>query len=118
MLDIEIVQESPIRDRHKGKVPIYSETPHIAFDKLHTVAYIRSESVELISSDHQHVVRGVEPDDFDSGVGRRDEEPAGATAQLEDWGSGAPSLFNVESDVAFNAGCDEIVVDGVLTRVL
>src|SRR2546426_129140 len=111
------MQESPIWNRDKGEAPVYGETSHISFDKLHTLAHIRRENLELAASDHEHVVRGIEPDYFDAGLGRRDEDPAGATAQLEDWRSGAPSLFDVEGDVPFDTSRDVIVINGALTRV-
>src|SRR5882724_5830952 len=111
------MEESPIWNRDERERSIHSEMSHIAFDKFRALAYIRREDLELAASDHQHVVRGIEPDDFDSGLGSRNEDPTCATAQLENWRSAVLSLCDVESDIPFDAGSDVIVEKGVLTCV-
>src|SRR6266853_782602 len=111
------MKESPIWNRNERERSIHGETSHIAFNKFHALAHIWREHLQLAASDHQHVVRGIEPDDFDSSLGRRNENPTCATAQLENWRSGAPSLFDVESDIPFDAGRDVIVEEGALTSV-
>jgi hypothetical protein len=83
IVDIEIMQECPIWNCDKRERAMHSETPHIAFDELHTPLYMRRSLLKLIASNRQHVVRGVEADDFDFSLGRRDEYPACAAAQLE-----------------------------------
>ena len=54
----------------------HGETSHIAFDELHTAPYLRRQDLELVASDHEHVVRSIEPDDFESRRRHRDEDPA------------------------------------------
>jgi len=52
------------------------QTSHIAFDELHTAPYLRRQDLKLVASDHEHVVRSIEPDDFESRRRHRDEDPA------------------------------------------
>src|SRR5437667_3545371 len=99
ILDIEIMKESPIWNRDKREAPIYGETSHIAFDELHPAPYLRRQDLNLVASNHEHVVRSIEPDDFESGRRHRDEDPAGAAAQLEDRRSVRASLLDVQSDI-------------------
>ena len=77
ILGIEIMKESPIWNRDKREAPIHCETSHIAFDELHTAPYLRRQDLKLVASDHEHVVRSIEPDDFESRRRHRDEDPAG-----------------------------------------
>ena len=65
-----------LHPRIKDVAPIHGETSHIAFDELHTAPYLRRQDLELVASDHEHVVRSIEPDDFESRRRHRDEDPA------------------------------------------
>src|SRR3989442_2921640 len=116
ILDSEVVKECAIRNRDKREAPIHGEISHITFADLHMALYMRRYSLKLLASDHQHVVRSIEPDDFKSGLRHRDEDPASAAAQLEDRRSDRPSLLDIESNIPIDARSDLIVIDDALAR--
>jgi hypothetical protein len=112
----EQVGEGVERRDHQREAPAEREPAHVTALQRDACAYVVRQSSEVCSRAHQHVGREVDAHDLDASLRKRDSDPAGAHAELEDRAAVAACELHVVAHVLLAAAIELLVEAGVAVQ--